>query len=320
MKVLVYGAGVIGHVYATFLHLGGHHVSILARGRRLADIREYGLQLEEAATGKRMNARVPAVERLDFKDAFDLVLVALQRGQIASVLPSLASNRNTPTVVFLGNNASGPAPLAASLGADRVMMGFPDFGGYFEGPVVRYASQGGKAGKVGLTLGEIDGCMTQRLRTLVQAFTIASVEVDVEPDIDAWLKGHVALVVPILFALNRHDNDNRALAQDRATLRLTTRAVREGLSVLQGLSHPITPFKLRTIAWMPTSLAAVVLGKIIGSDFARVAFAGHAKVAAGEFEILLDELKSLAERSGQATPALDQLCVPHPQASPADTA
>ena len=35
-SLTIYGAGVIGQVYATFLHRGGHDVSILARGRRLA--------------------------------------------------------------------------------------------------------------------------------------------------------------------------------------------------------------------------------------------------------------------------------------------
>jgi 2-dehydropantoate 2-reductase len=319
MKALVYGAGVIGTVYAAFLHRGGHNVSILARGRRLADIREHGVQLEEAATGKRMQAGVPAVEQLEPEDSYDLVLVAMQRGQIAPVLPILASNRGTPTVLFLGNNASGPAPLTGALGAERVLMGFPDFGGHFDGPVVRYARQGGKAGRVGLTVGEIDGRMTPRLRSLVQALASARIDVDIAADIDAWLKGHVALVAPILFALRRHGYDNLTLADDRATLSLMTRAVREGLAALRALGHAITPFKLKTLAWMPTPLAVLVFSKIIGSDFARVAFAGHARTAAGEFEILLDELSDLTERSGLATPALDELCEPRPQASSSDT-
>ena len=43
MKILVYGAGVIGTLYAARLQEGGHRVTAVARGQRLADIRRYGL-------------------------------------------------------------------------------------------------------------------------------------------------------------------------------------------------------------------------------------------------------------------------------------
>ena len=45
-RVLVYGAGVQGGLYAARLHQAGLDVSLLARGRRLADLREHGIVLE----------------------------------------------------------------------------------------------------------------------------------------------------------------------------------------------------------------------------------------------------------------------------------
>lgn len=310
MKILVYGAGVIGSVYAAYLHEAGHEVSILARGGRLADIREHGVVLEAATSGRRIEAKVPTVERLEPDDAYDLVLVVMQKGHLASVLPLLAASRRTPSVTFLGNNAAGPDQLVDALGAERVLMGFPSFGGYFDGPVVRFASEDGEARGLGLTLGELDGSTTPRLRAITRAFSAAHIEVAVEPHIDAWLKGHVALVTPILFALKRHGSDNQALARDRATLRLLARAVIEGLAALRELGHPITPFRLKSIAWMPLFASAFIFSKIIGSDYAKVAFVGHSANAASEFELLLGELRALIDESGQATPALDELCGP----------
>ena len=64
MKILFYGAGVIGSLYAARLHTAGCDVSILARGQRLADLREYGIVLEQAVTGKRTTAHVNVVEQL----------------------------------------------------------------------------------------------------------------------------------------------------------------------------------------------------------------------------------------------------------------
>ena len=50
MKILFYGAGVLGSLYAARLQETGQEVSILARGQRLADIREYGIVLEDSET------------------------------------------------------------------------------------------------------------------------------------------------------------------------------------------------------------------------------------------------------------------------------
>jgi ketopantoate reductase len=51
MKILVYGAGVIGTLYAARLQQEGHQVTILARGSRLADIRR---QRWNIAIGRRL--------------------------------------------------------------------------------------------------------------------------------------------------------------------------------------------------------------------------------------------------------------------------
>ena len=40
MRILVYGAGPLGSLFAARLHAGGHQVTILARGQRLLDIKK----------------------------------------------------------------------------------------------------------------------------------------------------------------------------------------------------------------------------------------------------------------------------------------
>ena len=47
MKILVYGAGVLGSLYAYRLQASGHDVLLLARGQRLEDLRLHGLVLED---------------------------------------------------------------------------------------------------------------------------------------------------------------------------------------------------------------------------------------------------------------------------------
>ena len=95
MKILVYGAGVIGTLYAARLQEGGHRVTVVARGQRLADIRRYGLALEDIVSYGRSTTQVDATERLGPDDKYDIALIAVRRDQVASVLPEFTANHRS---------------------------------------------------------------------------------------------------------------------------------------------------------------------------------------------------------------------------------
>ncbi len=312
MRILVYGAGVLGSVYAAHLHEGGHNVAVLARGQRLADIREHGIVLEELGGDSRLEATVPVVESLEHGDAYDLVLVIVRKTQVASVLPTLAANSNTPNVAFLMNTAAGPDELVRSVGPNRVLMGFPGGGGVLKGHVVRYAVRGKGSHRLETTLGELDGTTTPRLQSIVEAFHQASIPVAVCGNIDAWLKTHVALVSPVAQALYRAGGDNYALARDYKTVRLMLQAVREGLGVVQGVGLPITPRHLELINWLPMWLWVPLLRKFLNTDFAEIALAGHARAARDEMTQLGNEFRALIRQSSVPTPAIDEMLTEEP--------
>ena len=91
MKILFYGAGVLGSLFAARLQESGQEVSILARGQRLDDIREHGIVLEDSDTGRRTTIRVNVVDYLAPHDAYDLVVVLMRKNQVSAILPILAS-------------------------------------------------------------------------------------------------------------------------------------------------------------------------------------------------------------------------------------
>ena len=64
MRILIYGAGVQGSLYAARLQEAGYRVTVLARGERLATLRAQGIVLEEAMTGRRTQARVDVTASL----------------------------------------------------------------------------------------------------------------------------------------------------------------------------------------------------------------------------------------------------------------
>ncbi|MBU4557090.1 MAG: ketopantoate reductase family protein, partial [Actinobacteria bacterium] len=104
MKVLVYGAGVLGSLYAARLKESGHDVTVLARGKRFDEIESRGIVLEHALKGTRSVTTVAVTRELHPQDAYDLILVVMRRNQVADVLPALAANKKSRLVVFMVNN------------------------------------------------------------------------------------------------------------------------------------------------------------------------------------------------------------------------
>lgn len=305
MKILVYGAGVLGSLYAAGLQEAGHDVTILARGQRLVDLHQFGLVLEAESTGFRRSVDVGIIYQLLPEDAFDFVLVVVRKNQLPSVLPALAANRNTPNVLFLLNNAAGPQALIDSLGAERVLLGFPGAGGARAGHVIRYSLV--SAGVQPTTIGELNGQVTPRLQAIAHALGSAGFPVAISPNMDAWLKTHVAIVSPIANALYMVGGDNYRLAHTRDGLVILARAMREGLRVLQALHIPIQPPKLRLLQWIPEPLMVVLLRRILDTQRAELVMARHANAARDEMQTLADEFNTLVKSSGISTPNIDRL-------------
>jgi len=177
MKILVFGAGVIGTLYAARLQDAGHRVTILARSSRLADIRRYGLVLEDVVSGARSITRGGVTDRLSAEDAYDIALITVRWDQLAGILPDLVANRNIRTLVFMLNNPMGSVDLINALGADRMVLGFPGAGGTLEGHIVRYTL----IAQQPTTIGEPDGSRTNRLRVLEEAFCASGLKTPLWP-------------------------------------------------------------------------------------------------------------------------------------------
>ena len=200
MKILVYGAGNIGCLYAARLKDAGHNVSILARGERLHDIRSSGIQLEDFSTGQKTTTHVTTVEQLAPKDAYDFVLVVLPRHRVNEVLPILAANGNTPSVMFFGQNAAGPEEMIKSIGREPVLLGFPGAGAIRrDDKSITYLILDRREQPT--TIGEVDGAQSKRISDIAAAFREAGFPVSISQNMDAWLKTHVAEIVPTAGAL-----------------------------------------------------------------------------------------------------------------------
>ena len=103
MKLLVYGAGVIGCELAHVLKKGGNDVTLLARGEWKGNLEKRGLVIWHYLQRKTTTDKVNVTGSLDPDDEYDIIFVVMQADQVPEILPMVAANVSR-YVVFVGNN------------------------------------------------------------------------------------------------------------------------------------------------------------------------------------------------------------------------
>ena len=282
MKILVYGAGVLGTAYAARLHEKGHDVALLARGARLAALRERGVLLAEVGGSSIRRVDVPVVDSP--AGHYDLTLVLVRAHQVDGVLESLAGG--TGDVLFLLNWAAGPDPLTTALG-DRVLLGFPTFGGgVMEGDVVRYRAPSPLDKLIAMPIGEPGGGGSARVDGIVRMFRSAGIGAKTEPLMDAWLKTHAAFEVPLGLAVKAAGGP-AALAERPDGVLAMVRGIRSSLGGLEGRPVPRAFGALRAV---PERMLVPLFRAFLRGP-AAVPLNTVTPAAFGELELLAEQLR-----------------------------
>ncbi|MGO9151656.1 ketopantoate reductase family protein [Mycobacterium sp.] len=302
MKVLVIGGGVIGSFNAARLLRGGVDVTLLARGERLAALREHGVVLEHWRTGQRSMTAVPVVDRIEPGDGYDLAVVIVRRNQVTSVLPLLAAAPSIPSVLFLGNNLAGSSDMAATLGSDRVLTGMVNAGGQRNGFVVRYIWNR----RLRLLFGDRDGVIRARTRAIAEMFTSAGLPARAVIDAEEQQKTHGAGLPAFAGALYSAGGDIRRLGDRHDLLHLFITGYRDALCALQADGTAIRPRMTRALVRTPEVLLHAGLRRFFATELAVVGGQAHALAAVDEMQELAEELHAILRRTGLRSPANDQ--------------
>jgi 2-dehydropantoate 2-reductase len=204
MKICVVGAGAIGGLLAVKLAEQGNEVSVVVRGAHLAAIRAAGLKL--LAEGGERVAKVRATDRIAELGIQDLVFLTLKAHQLAGVAPELKALTGPQTTLVTAQNGipwwyffkhGGPhegtvlqsvdpgGTIAANIDVDRVLGSIIYPAADIAQPGVIRHIEGDR-----LSLGELDGSDTERLRSTAQLLRQAGFKVRISSDLrsELWVK------------------------------------------------------------------------------------------------------------------------------------
>lgn len=283
MRILIFGAGVIGSLYAQLFSKAGLSTAVLARGARKQALMEHGLRYQK---GDRVQkAEVQVLDQLLPEDRYDFVLVTVKGHQLKEALTELRENAS-PTLVTMTNTLMPYAEMEALAGKGRILPGFPGAGGGFSGDVLQ-ASLTPKSMQV-TTFGEIDGHRSERVRRLQDVLSLSGIPFSVEKDMRAWQLCHLAMVVPIGDAYLQAEDPERA-GFDKALMAKTARQIKDNLRALKGLGVALRPFKMQALLYAPGFVARRIFTSMFQGAFGQTFFYPHVKKAPEEMRALHEE-------------------------------
>ena len=293
-NILIFGAGVIGSVYAGKLSLAGHSVSVLARNKRLNELQLNGLLISEKGK-KPVKTNVTVISELKTDDIYDYVFVTLRKDQLKDALQILGQNRSK-NFVFMVNTSSGYADWIEKIGLERVIPAFPGAGGKVENGIVYYSLTSRFIQPT--TLGEIDGKATQRINELVEVLRNAGFPTSISNKMDSWQKSHIAMVCPLAYGIYFDGGDNYTLAKNKTAIIQMTKALRETFSFLKNSKIGIEPSKLNLFRLIPLYILNFVIPFVFNSKWAETVISNHAIAAHDEMAMLFNDFISLAKDKG----------------------
>jgi 2-dehydropantoate 2-reductase len=274
MKVLVYGAGVIGSYLTHALCQAGNDVTVLARGKWKKTLEEDGLVIRHHLQKKTSTDRPKIIGQVDTDQHYDAVFAVMQHQQMAKILGDLAQ-LNTPTVVLVGNNLSAPMMerevLSRSTMPKTVLFGFQGTAGNRENSYVECVRWNGGE----LTLGGLHRALTDGEKDFFKKlFSGTKYSLKWESDMDGWYKCHLALILPIAYLCYLTGCDLHKATHAQRKLLLD--AANEGFDLLKKMGVAIRPagedayyrrgIKRIICAAMMLAIYKTALGKLCASD------------------------------------------------------
>ncbi len=299
MKILMFGAGVIGTIYGYVLAQAGNDVTHYVRPGKKAAF-ENGICLHlldgRAHPPKQATALYKAkiVESFSSKDDYELVIVSVRHYQLGSVLPVLENKIGDADVLIFNGNWDGFEDLDKYPPRSRYLLGFPVAGGGYNGPTLDSALLDE------IRLGELDGKPTLRLECIRQVFEAAGLKVDVRLNMQHWLWVHFAINSGIIGAAFRAGGPSDLLNSIHH-LRKGILAGREALEVCRARGVDVDSFEDAKSFYLPAWLGAAAVWFMMKRDLpARKIMETH--TAVDELQVIYRDVLSTGQELNVTMP------------------
>ncbi|EMB43153.1 ketopantoate reductase family protein [Treponema denticola] len=284
MKLLIYGAGVIGSLYAAAFAKAGYDTTVYARGKKLETLKTRGLLYEK--NGKQYKAKVKVIDALQNDDIYDFIFLTVKENQVHTALEELQSN-GSPNIVTMVNTLEPYADWENLCGEGRIIPAFPGAGGSYEDGVLKADFTPSLIQAT--TFAEIGGNTSERLKKLTALFKTAGVPYRIVKDMHAWQLCHLALVVPIADAYYKAENPEEVW-KEAGIMNDTARQIKNNFQKLYRSGVKLSPPEMHLLRLLPAPILQAVFTQVFKSRFGNLFMYRHSMKASDEMRSLHSQL------------------------------
>ncbi|WP_339255353.1 2-dehydropantoate 2-reductase N-terminal domain-containing protein [Paenibacillus sp. FSL R5-0713] len=248
-RILIFGAGVIGSMYAIKFIEAGFDVTVFAHSNRYKSLRKNGLQYVEKGAVRSIEVNV--IDTLEHDDVYDFIFVTVRYDRSESALFALKDNQSK-NIITMTSNSIGFSSWLDIVG-DRLLPAFPGFGGQIKDEVLhaRFLPRFIAA----TVFGEINGVVTERIENLAKLFKTAKLPYVIKKDMQSYLITHsVSDIAMLSFLHSEHKIIDHKTARTRTTAHRITVTLKTYLRAIQQAGVSLDPPIFKMVLKFPNLL------------------------------------------------------------------
>lgn len=308
MKVLIYGAGVVGCTYGWQLSLAGCDITVLVRKERKVEIDRNGIKIQcsDFRKGKKQIEDIvfkpTIIDELLPQNDFEYIIVSVNSIYLKEVLPILSASSGKAHILFFQNIWDDFDEINKYLSPEQYFFGFPFMvGGGRTDTVINSVISGLKYSHT--PLGEVNGTITTRLQKMVNMFEAANLKPVIYKQIKVWLVTHYAIAAGLSAGIKKAGG-SKAFANNPKIVKETIKSIREGFNIC--LTIGIDPGKEKTnkLYYLPLFISVPIARKVYSNEALCLMFDGHNQHAPDEMKKMLQDLVDYGKKHNVDIPYL----------------
>ena len=291
MRILIYGAGVLGSLYAALLAKAGYDISIYARGKRLEILKNDGLLYKK--NQDLIKAKIKILEEVPDDDIYDFILLTVRENQLYEALTELKNNKSN-TIVTMVNSLDSYKKWEDIVGTGRILPAFPGAGGSINDDGILDVSLTPRIIQP-TTFAEISGNKSERTKQFSEILRHAHISYQKVTDMHLWQLCHLAMVVPIADAYYESD-DPEKVGKEWKIMRKTAERLKRNFNFLRKQKGKLSPWKMNIFRFLPLPFLTIMLAVTFGSSFGDKFMYQHAMKAPDEMRELHKQFYAYMKR------------------------
>jgi 2-dehydropantoate 2-reductase len=312
MKILIYGAGIVGSTYGWQLLEAGHEITILVRPEKKQTIEEKGIHIHctDFRGGqkkiKEVVFRPGVIDSLSADNSFEYIIVTTNKLHLKEILPVLSQSAGKAHILFFQNIwLDDLAMIDASLSNEQYFFGFPFMaGGGRDADGIHSAISGLKQSHT--PLGELNGETSVRVQKIAKAFEDANLKPLVYTHITRWLITHYATAAGLSAGIMKAKG-GRNFVSNSAILKETIKAIREGLEVCRKAGFDPKAEKATKLYYLPFFIAIPIARKVYSNESLCLMFDGHTQHSPDEMKRMLEDIIEEGDKYNIGVTVLKQM-------------